>query len=230
LESQHKGLTKAQRALYIVNDVLEKVTFVKSVLSPNAIIAEEINALRNIRRKVKGIESKFLKKMYRELDKINPYNPKSVMRRVARIKKMIRDYSKKVAPVSSQAVYDNSKRFYKKVKKALSRKFGYPYSFVQPDLVAIDRVNKFQNIFIGEHYKKNITGQVQRIIVETIEKNKGVLSRDLIAKEIKKKLPQYAAQKGYFQVVAGQVLNSARSYSHCRFYQEAQIEQYEVPM
>jgi SPP1 gp7 family putative phage head morphogenesis protein len=217
--------------LYLVNDLLEKtgVGIEKAdPLTPAAIDRWGKNTLRSIRTKTKGIESKALTQIYAQILRINPDNPKSVRYRIKRIKKIIQDYAKKIAPASSDVLYGSSKRFYKAVKKKLSTKFGYPYSFVHADELAIDRVNKFNKVFIGDQYKGKVPRRVEKIIQETIKKNKGVMSRQQIAKELEKQMPKHLAQKNYFQIVAGQVLNVSRSYSHCRFYQEAQIDNYEV--
>ena len=210
---------------YYATDILEIIE--KGVLDPDRILSYVLNTIAEISKKTAKIERALLDKIGRAIDSIDPTSTTSIGRQTKKIESYIRSYSKKAAPLSSSVVYKNSEKFYKAVKKKLSGKFDVPYTFIHPDRVAIARVNTYQHIFIGDHYNDKVTKQVSKIIRDTIAETE-VLDAKVIARKLKKLMPGYAKQKGYYETVTSQVLNNARSYSSMRFYDDAGIDRYQV--
>lgn len=215
------------RVHYILDETLSYLLVIKDITKPQGLKPYERRTLAAIRRKVKKPETRTITRVNREIIRINPKSRASINRHTRKIERELRRYAKVVAPISSDEVYKGSIVTYKKTKRVLSRRARLPYTFIRPDEVAIARVNKYQNIFIGDHYKDDVTRQVHNVIKKTIEETR-TLSRQQIAARLTKQMPEYVAQKGYFQVVTGQVLNNSRSYSSMRFYTQARIDRYEI--
>ena len=220
-------MDKATKILYYVEEILENLQLAEDVTSPKGILALEATTYKAIEKATKQHQAEALKRIYRVIDKVNPKKEISVKAGIKQIQEIIKKFGLKVAPISSEQIYKYSEKLYKKVKKRLAEKIGTPYTFTQPDKVAIGRVNKYQNIFIGNNYKNKVTKRVKRIIVKTIKENE-TLSRDAIARELKKQMPDLMKQKGHYKTVVGQVLNNSRSYSNMRYYSDAGIERYQV--
>jgi hypothetical protein len=215
------------KLLYTIEDLLEVLKVEDDILQPGGIAKYEKAAADKIRSKTEKIDEKTLKKIDKVIDKIDPEDSLSVEVGAKRVGDELKKHGKKVAPISSTITYRESELVYKKTKKRLSIKTGEEYGFGYADELAIDRINMSTEIFIGEHYQDEVTETVKKYITETLNETK-TLDRTTIANKLKEKMPQYVKQAGYFDVVVGQVLNTARNYSNMRFYEEAYIDRYVV--
>lgn len=215
------------KLLFMVNHVLESMSIEKGVLDPDGVDPFIEEVYKDIAKNTKSLESKALNEINKIINSIDPENIVSINSGIKKIEKVLTKFGTKVAPISAESVYSGSQGFYKKVKKALSKKFDVPYNFGVPDELAISRVNTYQNIFIGDHYKDDVTKRVADIIRNTIAESE-TLERRTIGRKLKEQMPDQVKQKGYYEMVASQVLNNSRSYSNMRFYTEAGIERFEV--
>ena len=221
-------LSDKQKILFISNDILSTLNQFENIVKGKNLSAWQKRLYEKISGETRQFEEHTLWGIRNAITKLDPQKPASISKVVKNITALLKTHGRKVAPLAADIIYDVSESFYKKVKRTYSENFSYPYSFVAADEQAIERINTFQHIFIGEHYQDKVTKEVKSYILRTIEEGKGALSRDAVAKKLTEKMPGYVRQHGYFDVVAGQILNSSRSYSSMRFFEDAQIDEYEV--
>lgn len=198
-----------------------------SILEPDGLIPYETTAYNAVRRTVAKQEKKTLKKINKIIDGVNPESETSIKTGVKKIENEVTKYGVKIAPASSDTVYKHSEKVYKDAKRATSSKFDTAYTFAEPDRVAIDRVNTFGDVFVGEHYKDDVTESVTRTIRNIISESEA-LDSTAIANKIKKAMPGVMKQEGWWNVLVSQLLNHSRSYSSMQFYTESKIDKYEV--
>jgi len=206
---------------------LNTLCFTKNILDNDGITKYILNTLLDIFNKNRKDEVITNTKLNYVISKIDPDKKGSLDKGIKKAQSILKDHGKRILSSSTSLIYKHSEKTYKTVKNTLSHESGIPFTFAYPDEVAIDRINKMQNLFIRNHYNDDVTKQVKKVIVETIDNNR-TLNTKQIANELRKNLKDIEKQKGYFETVVSQVLNNARSYSNMRFYSEADIMEYEV--
>jgi SPP1 gp7 family putative phage head morphogenesis protein len=223
-------ITKLHKTLYLINTVLGKIVCEDDITEPNGIKSSEKKTVENISRKIKPINDDTLEEMSGTIKRIDPESDVSINKGIEKLKDKFSAHGKKVAPVAAEVITKDTEKVYKKVKKTLSNKVNMPFYFIAEDERAIQRITKFEHIFVRSHYQDDdgVTKEVYDIIIDTINKNKGAMSRTQIAQELTNRMTTLVEGKAYYQIVASQVLNNARSYSSMRFYDDNDITQYEV--
>lgn len=188
----------------------------------------ETDAVSSIRNALSQTDSEISNVFDRTLDRLNPERGASIDSSIRRITDALRNYGERVSTLVGDVLHGKSEAFYRASKELEAKKFGFVASFVRPDEVAIERINSFQHLFIGKHYKDNVTARAKKIVLDTIVENRGTLSRREIATALKSKMNDVIKQTPYWETVASQLLNNARSYSSLNLYREAEILEFEV--
>lgn len=223
-------LSDVQIIHYLCTENLRNLGLTKASdpLKPQSIILEENKTVRNIQKRNLAQDKKTVTELNKVIDDIDYDNQKSIDRAINKTDKIITKHGKIVAPPTSGILVKDSTVYYKKVKKRLAKDFKRPYSFVHADKQAVRIINKWNTTFIGDNYQDNVTKQVDNIIRKTIKESEGAMSRAQVSTALKKQMPGPVRNKGYWTTVASSVLNNARSASSLRFYDDAEVETYEV--
>ncbi|MBI4972933.1 MAG: hypothetical protein HZC16_03845 [Candidatus Omnitrophica bacterium] len=217
-------LTNAQKSLYLANTTIEVIT-----KAPEKVIAQaEANAVDAIRTMLLPHESKTLQAIVTTIEGIDPKILSSVTDGIQEINNAIELHAEQISALLPPTIKTHTETFYKQAKYLEAERMGFVAAFIQPDEDAIARITSFQHLFIGAHYKDDVTERAKGIILDTITESKGALSRREVAAMLKEKMSEIIAQKGYWEVVASQVLNNARSYASLNLYNEAQIREFEI--
>ena len=202
----------------------------KGLLDPDGINPYINSLIQDIFGKTELINDETYKRLDKVIDGMIPESKESVTYSILQMQEIIAEHGGKASTIAPNVIYDHSEKLYRKVKTKLCDESKTPFLYDKRDEVAIDRVNKYNNVFIGDHYKDDVTKKVESIIRKGIEEEEGALDRKRIARKLKREMKEegIVEQKNYFQIVTSQVLNVSRSYSNLRFYEDSEIQQYEI--
>ena len=221
-------LTVDKKLRYSVAELLFAFGLIeKGILDPEGTKIYESRTLSAIRESVSKVEAGLLKEIDKIIDLIDPLSSTSVQQGTAAIMEMLELYSVKVSSLSSGVLYSHTEDAYKTSKRALATLFDADYSFIHQDELAVARVNKFLNSFIENHYKDDVTASTYKAISDVVNKS-DVMSRSEISRVLKEQMPKLVKQESYFNIVVAQAINSSRSYSSMRFYEDAEIYKFRV--
>lgn len=223
-------LTDTQRLCYSVINILELLKVESNVLQPNGLIQYEDKTYRDISAKIGKAEERALAKIISIVKSIKPNRQNDVEINANKAGDVIREHGNSIKQPASDIIKKNSKTVYIDVKDKLNNKFGKSVvekQFGIADELAVDLINDWTHVFIGNHYNDEVSQLVIDEIIDIFRKEPALAVRDIAAK-LEESLPGLIRQKGYFDVVAGQVLNLTRSWSNMNFLSEAKIERYQV--
>jgi len=229
-------ISEAQKIYYLSNQVLRNLGFVddngytKAVdpLEPESILLEEKKTVKNIIEKNSKQDAKTVKQLNKIVSDIDYDSEESINSAIKKTDKVIKNHGKLVAPQASGILEDDSEVYYKKVSNKLATDFGTASSFIQADEELIKIINNWNETFIGDNYRNNVTNQVNNIIRDTIKRDGGAMSRGQLTSELTSRMKRTVRNENYWNTVASSVLNNSRSASSLRFYDGAGISKYEV--
>ncbi len=223
-------LSLNNQALYHIEGILRCLGYTKDEdpLKPRSILAEEEKTVNKLLAGNNSEDIKTTKKLNKVIDSMDMETDSGINSAIKKTDKIITNHGKKVAVGSAVILAIDSDAYYKTIKGAVAESVSIPYDFIDADQRTIDAINKWQQTFIGDNYKNNVTKEVENIIRNTIKANDGTLSRTQIARQLKKQMPDVVVQKGYWNTVASAVLNNSRSGASLNVFKQAGIQRYTV--
>lgn len=187
----------------------------------------EAGMLRKIAAQTKTQENLTILRVNEAVAAINPKISSSIDAGINRVQEALVDHGEVVSQLAPRAIYDGTEGYYIAVKEGYAYAFDVTPSFIVEDTLAVERITKGNPLFIGTHYRDDVTAQAQRTITRTIEKG-GLLSREDLATALQREMGGVVKQRNYWEIVASQAINSSRSYSSMRFFDDAGIYKYEI--
>ncbi len=223
-------ITNTQKLCYAAVNILELLKVESDVLQPEGLARYEDKTYREISDKIGKTEERTLAKIISIVKSIKPDRQNDIEINANKAGDVIREHGEKIKQPASNIVKKNSKIVYIDVKDKLSGKLGKSMiekQFGVADELAIELINDWTHVFIGNHFHDEVSQLVIDEIIDIFREEPALAVRD-IAIKLEESLPGLIRQKGYFDVVAGQVLNLTRSWSNMNFLSEAKIERYQV--
>ena len=200
----------------------------KSVIDPDGLGGDINKTVKEIINENKTELNDANKKFGKVVDSSDFNNKKEIERALIKTEKIVTTTGSSINKKDALVVNINSEDVYKKTLSAWSGISGIDYIFGIKDKTAIKRINKFQNIFIYDHYKDDVTKRITKKIRALIKEEEGALDSVRFARKLKREFKSIIHQKNYFNVVVNQVLNNSRNYSSLNFYNEAEIKSFTV--
>lgn len=113
-----------------------------------------------------------------------------------------------------------------RTRKVLAAEFDIEDFFTVRDTRAIEYMANTQTFWIRQHFQDDKTQQMSDLVSRQIAEFGG--SREDVADALITKLGRELGDKNYWTVVAAATLNTSRSYSSLRSFEDAGIQRYEV--
>ena len=195
---------------------------------PRNLKAAEKKLYDAIKRSISKPEAALLKAIRTTIDGYNfkTFSDSEIEKLLNKINKHIRKFSKPITKASIPPIIFHRKAFYKLVKGFLSNKLGINPVFNLEDTKALKRLGKFDDWWVGKHYRDGVTQQVSGLL-KKIPKEVP-LARDPLGKYLDKNVTKIVKSEAYWKMYSANALNRARSYSSMRTFFENEIFEYEV--
>jgi hypothetical protein len=194
-------LTDSQKFCHSVVNILELLKIESDVLQPDGLLPYEDKTYKDISNKIGRTEDKTVDEIVEIVKKVKPDKKSGdVERRARQAGDVAEEHGNKVAQPSSDVVKDNSIVVYTDVKDKLDDKFGKSVigkQFGVADELAIELINDWTHVFIGEHYKHEVSQLVIDEIITAFAEGEALAVADIAAR-LDEALPGLIKQKGIF--------------------------------